>query len=774
MSLNLDSDFRQFNFGMDNGSKHSIYGFDRFRLDAKKLMLYDGDQAVRLPPKCVNTLAVLVENAGEIISKDELIDAVWQDSIVEESNLSQYLYLLRKTLGTRKNGQPYIETLRRRGYRFNGEPALIKPQPKPQPPARVPPARVLNFSVEPRGNVVALTEWKEAEQIKPDAPAKIALAPQPPPSTRFSRWAVVCAFLAVLVISGSGYLLFNRNAIVTADPAREITNLRLTNGLEPMGATISPDGKYFVYHEQSGPVYRLWLQQTGFSSRVEIIPASEKPLGPSIFSPDSQFVYFLATESPDGVNSLYRVPTLGGPVAKIITGINLWVSFSPDGSEMVYSRFDKQKNETQFVIRASGSSDERIILALPGPSNGNPAWAPDGNTIVFAKSIPRDVSVGTCMLESLDLKDGTVKPASDERWDTCYRMAWKPDGRGFYLIGTKEGEGMTPRRDQLYFVSYPEGRSRKVTTDSTSRHQEYSLGVTNDGAVLTVPYNRASQIWAMNANGDSRSAVQLTSGVSDGRAGLAPRADGSIAYVTRSADNLNISVMNGDGSDQRPIVVDPPVLEELRSSRGSRHMVYSSRKGENYSHLFRVNLDGSDPRQLTFGDSYEVDSSISNDGNWVAYGSSVLHGMQFDVSLWKIPIDGGEPIPLNQRCEMPHFSPDDKLLSCIEGQKMIHVLSAADGTLLTSLPVPPLAAPSFGARWTPDGKSVTFIITEKGISNIWLSPVDGSESKPLTDFTIGSIYHFAFSTDGMRLFVARGQQIRDAVLIKEQTLEPSK
>jgi DNA-binding winged helix-turn-helix (wHTH) protein len=73
---------------MNNGSKHSIYGFDRFRLDVDKLMLYDRESAVHLPPKCVSTLAVFVENAGEIISKDDLIDAVWQDSIVEESNLS--------------------------------------------------------------------------------------------------------------------------------------------------------------------------------------------------------------------------------------------------------------------------------------------------------------------------------------------------------------------------------------------------------------------------------------------------------------------------------------------------------------------------------------------------------------------------------------------------------------------------------------------------------------------------------------------------------------
>lgn len=767
MSLNLDSNFRQFKIGMDNGSKHSIYRFDRFRLDAKKLMLYDGERAVQLPPKCVNTLTVLVENAGEIISKNDLIDAVWQDSIVGESNLSQYLYLLRKTLGSRQNGQPYIETLRRRGYRFNGEPTLIKPQPKQQPTARIEPSRVVNFNAEPRGNVVALTEWKEAEQIKPDTPAKIVLAPQPPPSRFFRRWAMAGALLAALVISGTGYLLFIRNAAATPEPPPEVTNLRLTNGLEPKGATISPDGKYFAYSEQSGQVNRLWLQQTGYSSRVEIISPSQNLLCCTAFSPDAQFVYYLEWDLSSESYSLFRVPTLGGPTKKVLNQVGFF-SFSPNGREMVYARYDKEKNEVQYVIKASdGSGEGRVIHSSAGRYSSGPAWSPDGKTIIFARELSGNPDIGNLLLTVLDIEDSSLKPVSEEKWDNCSRMMWKADGRGFYFIGTKKGESMTTGRDQLYYVSYPDGRSRRITADAASRQQFDSLGVTNDGAVLTVPYNRASQIWAMDANGDSRTAVQITSGLNDGRGGLAPLPDGRVTYITRQANNLNIWVMNQDGSDQRPLVVEPPLIVELSSSRAGRYLMYASPvDGPNF-HLFRVNLDGTNPRQLTFGDGREADPSMSNDGNWVAYGQASLRDKQVDVSLWKMPVEGGEPVRLSQQnWELPHFSPDDNLLSCVEAQKTIHIVSAADGTLIRSLPVPPLADVSFGARWTPDGKSVAWIVTEKGISNIWLQAVEGGEPRRLTDFTIGSIYNFAFSLDGTRLFVARGQQIRDAVLIK--------
>ena len=98
-----------------------IYEFERFRLDAAHSMLYRNDEQVSLPPKAVEALQALVERNGQIVAKDELMRIIWDDSVVEESNLSLYLHLLRKTLGERADKKPFIETLRRRGYRFSAD-----------------------------------------------------------------------------------------------------------------------------------------------------------------------------------------------------------------------------------------------------------------------------------------------------------------------------------------------------------------------------------------------------------------------------------------------------------------------------------------------------------------------------------------------------------------------------------------------------------------------------------------------------------------------------
>src|SRR5262245_6439026 len=97
---------------------NNIYEFGPFRLDvSERLLLRDG-QALQLRSKVFETLRVLVTNNGHLLGKDELMQAIWPDSIVEENNLDHNISTLRRTLGERAGGQKYIETVPRQGYRF--------------------------------------------------------------------------------------------------------------------------------------------------------------------------------------------------------------------------------------------------------------------------------------------------------------------------------------------------------------------------------------------------------------------------------------------------------------------------------------------------------------------------------------------------------------------------------------------------------------------------------------------------------------------------------
>ena len=98
-----------------------IYEFGVFRLDAKRRLLLKEGVAVQLTPKLFDTLRVLVEHSSAGISKDELMHEVWGDTIVEETNLTTNISLLRKALGEKRDEHNYIVTIPGEGYRFVAE-----------------------------------------------------------------------------------------------------------------------------------------------------------------------------------------------------------------------------------------------------------------------------------------------------------------------------------------------------------------------------------------------------------------------------------------------------------------------------------------------------------------------------------------------------------------------------------------------------------------------------------------------------------------------------
>lgn len=102
---------------MSRKEMHS-YTFKSFRLDLAERQLLDNNKPVSLTPKAFDVLVFLVERGGHLVEKDELMQTVWADSFVEEANISRIIHTLRRTLGEDENGNKYIETVAKSGYRF--------------------------------------------------------------------------------------------------------------------------------------------------------------------------------------------------------------------------------------------------------------------------------------------------------------------------------------------------------------------------------------------------------------------------------------------------------------------------------------------------------------------------------------------------------------------------------------------------------------------------------------------------------------------------------
>ena len=150
---------------MPKSCPDKIYEFEDFRLDVAHLLLYKNAREIPFAPKVIETLLALVEHCGEVIRKDELMEIIWKDSIVEEGNLFQNLHLLRKVLGKTADDKPFIETLHKRGYRFNGDVSCVEAKPNQYSSTNENQSDApKHFNVERQGNVLALADWKTNER----------------------------------------------------------------------------------------------------------------------------------------------------------------------------------------------------------------------------------------------------------------------------------------------------------------------------------------------------------------------------------------------------------------------------------------------------------------------------------------------------------------------------------------------------------------------------------------------------------------------------------
>src|ERR1700757_111444 len=97
---------------------NNLHRFGQFALDSRKRTLYRADSPVSLTPKAFDVLLYLVQNPNRLVTKEELLKAVWGDTFVEEGNLTQYISHLRKALGDNSEDTRLIVTIARKGYQF--------------------------------------------------------------------------------------------------------------------------------------------------------------------------------------------------------------------------------------------------------------------------------------------------------------------------------------------------------------------------------------------------------------------------------------------------------------------------------------------------------------------------------------------------------------------------------------------------------------------------------------------------------------------------------
>lgn len=215
-----------------------LYEFGPFQLDPAERLFRRGDQRLDLPPRVFDTLVILVESNGRLLEKTELMDRIWPDAAVEENNLTQAIYQLRKVLKDGENGARYIETVPKRGYRFV---AAVREKDREKDREEDGEKNYLAAEVQE----VASAEPAAAipstiDSVPPGAPVELPAIPAPFEPAPRHRWAI--AVLTLAVIAFASLAITWRTGVLrqSSAPIRSIAVLPLQN------LSSDPNQEYFA------------------------------------------------------------------------------------------------------------------------------------------------------------------------------------------------------------------------------------------------------------------------------------------------------------------------------------------------------------------------------------------------------------------------------------------------------------------------------------------------------------------------------------------------
>src|SRR5271154_3188207 len=584
---------------------------------------------------------------------------------------------------------------------------------------------------------------------------------------------VAGALIALVILGIAGYGVFSMlRGKAASVPFQNFTITQVTNSGKVLYAAISPDGKYVLSIVEDGGKMSLWLRNIPTGSNTQVLPPESALYQNPAFSPDGNYIYYSkAADAAGNSNNLLRIPVLGGEAVLVSRDVDVGPTFAPDGKRMAYLRANDPVLGKYLILSANmDGSDERVLYTAPTPFPSAAAWSPDGKLIAYILTAGQDAQ-GT--VRTVELASGKDQPLATLTDKFASSIVWMPDGRGLMLVYTDRSTGF--QRSQIGFLSFPEAQFQALTND-TSGYQ--TLSISADGKSIAAMQRQES------------ASIVLLPGSGQGNATTVPNipnGEGIRAVLWDKDGNLLIAAAHQilrtslDGSHQTMVVTDPNarILGAATCPNGGPILVsWSAREGRNTTDIWRVDADGSHPKQISHGADDES-PSCATDGKW-AYYADVTKNYQ----IYRVPIEGGTPELLQASVVENGFvdssardlSPDGKWLPVIvtkidpKTQEDIHSLALIDVVANTASAMrifPSQATITLPLVFTPDGKNVAYRVVDNGTDNIWMQPVDGSKGRQVTNFTTDHIRSFAWSPDGKTLAVVRQHLVSDVVLLRE-------
>jgi Tol biopolymer transport system component/DNA-binding winged helix-turn-helix (wHTH) protein len=717
----------QINDGSENGA---YYQFDSYTLDPDSGTLRYGNKLVELTPKVFTTLLVLVEHRDTVLTKDELLTIIWPDQFVDQSNLSQNISVLRKSLGEAESGKKYIATFPRHGYRFVG-PVEVKrhcednratPPPDPASSA-VNEVQATSINVEPSSrsgrSKSTLRYWN---------------------STSIAALCVVTLVVLVAFAIGKGIQNSKLRSILQ-DNTPVTVYARMNAGLAQPSWSRDGSAIAFVALDLSGTQSAIYVQMKGDIQPHKLVSDSGQFSSPA-WSPDGRLLAFLHFE-PDTAELV--IFDMQRKSSRILTkffahryGLNYrHLDWSADGKFLVVD--DKSQDSEPFSLYLIYiDSGQRVRLTYPDSDmigDVSPRVSPDGTKVAFIRDIDffeQDVYITSARGRTYQRLTSAHALISDVGWKTNNILAFAAD----------RGDGFRFWQVDLAKLDEKETIASRVSSDRALQFSVSQIGKT----VAFSNYSPNLDIWSIDLTNPSNRWVPVIQAPGENiRPAVSP--DGKfLAFLSNVSGKFQIWVSQIDGTSASEVPTGTLVPASFCWSSDGKSLVFSPQRVHG---LYEVSVHGDAPvRQI---------SSMYTDPHYASDGKSLFVREHFFI--YRVPLKGGNVQEETEQGGAPMAqSRDGRYLYFSQGRMSttiakLDLLTGNQGELTGSL------LPGYSDAWALSSQGIFFLGEEHNQPAVSFFNFATRREEHI-DYFAGDLPQiemsgFGISPDGRRLWAVR-------------------
>ncbi len=697
------------------GSTRLTFGL--FEADLKSGELWKAGYRVKLQMQPFKVLIVLLENAGEVVSREEIQLRVWgaDVSVDFEHSLGGAIKKVREALGDSAENPRFIETLSRRGYRF------IAPVGVVEPPVKTIAAPVI---VEAAPQPLAL-QTAVIEELA--APAPTAVRPQ--------RLYIMLAlaFVAGLALCGlamQGWL--SRRA---PEPIPRISQITQEGeiyspgdpSIETLPASASDDTRIFTSTVEGGRIVLSQISTATGQRRTLPLPSDIAIPEISDLSPDGSRLLVRSHSAAASEQPLWIVPVDGGSAFRVSSLMVLDATWMPDGRDILYT----SGNQLSTISLETGRTE--TFATVPGRAFWL-RWSPDGKLLRFTLIDPVTHGSSLWQVGMADRKPKPIREGSALSDECC--GTWTADNKSFLFQATQDGN-----TDLWRFTGNSTANARQVTNGPLS-YEAPAVSRRND-RIFFVGHDLRTRLERFDAG--SQKFVELPGFLSQASRVSFSR-DGEWVVWTNAQGHLWRA--HADGSDSVRLTPESMRVFLATWSPDGSHLALMARNPGQSWQIYTISASGGSPE--TFKDQgREVgDPSYAPDGRHLVYGRLPdLMGQENTSRPLKIvDLATGQisPIAHSEGLFSPRWSPDGLYIAALtlDQQKvMLYDVAAKSWRLL-------MTTSAADPVWSSDSKSLfihAYMADTEPIFRIGVPDGHAVEVVSLKNFSTGNANHYFFA-----------------------------